>query len=378
MNGSIQHRPDRPKPWRARYRGGDGRQHSRAFARKVEAEKWLRAELARLDQGSWVDPTAGAVQFGDYSQSWLAGLHDVKPKTRAGYESLLRSRVLPDFAGAKLSGITPEAVRGWVAAMAGEGLSAARIRQARQVLHAVLEQAVADGRLVRNPVDRVKAPTVRPRRQNFLTAEQVAALADAAEARQPGAGVLLRFLAYSGLRWGEAVALRVGAVSVERRRVRVRESATEVGGKLIFGAPKTHETRVVIVPGFVMDRLARRLDGKPPETLVFTAPQGGPLRVSNFRRSVWQPAVAAAGLPADLVPHDLRDTAASLMISAGASIKAVQRALGHASAKMTLDTYGSLFEDDLEQLADRLEERFAQADVAQTWPKTAEILHFPR
>jgi integrase len=78
------------------------------------------------------------------------------------------------------------------------------------------------------------------------------------------------------------------------------------------------------------------------------------LRASNFRGKVWKPAVIAAGLPPDLVPHDLRDTAASLMISSGGSIKAVQRALGHATASMTLDRYAGLFEEDLEALADRM------------------------
>jgi integrase len=72
---------------------------------------------------------------------------------------------------------------------------------------------------------------------------------------------------------------------------------------------------------------------------------------------VFAAAASAIGKP-ELVPHDLRDTAASLAISSGASIKAVQRMLGHASAAMTLDTYGSLFEEDLEALADRLEQRF--------------------
>jgi integrase len=79
--------------------------------------------------------------------------------------------------------------------------------------------------------------------------------------------------------------------------------------------------------------------------------------LNNFRRRIFSPAAARIGVP-DLVPHDLRDTAASLAISSRASIKAVQRMLGHASAKMTLDVYGSLFEEDLEALADRLEERY--------------------
>jgi len=141
--------------------------------------------------------------------------------------------------------------------------------------------------------------------------------------------------------------------------VRVEESATEVGGRLEWGKPKSHEARTVIVPRFIAEELASRLDGKTADDLVFTAPRGGPLRGSNFRIRVWSPAVVDAGLPADLVPHDLRDTAASLMISSGASIKAVQRALGHASAKVTLDIYAGLFEEDLEALADRMEERYA-------------------
>lgn len=107
------------------------------------------------------------------------------------------------------------------------------------------------------------------------------------------------------------------------------------------------------MPRFV----AEALPVGEPDTLVFTAPKGGPLRTSNFRRDVWHPACEASGMPEGLLVHDLRDTAASLMIASGASIKAVQRALGHASAKMTLDTYGSLFEEDLEDLADRLERR---------------------
>ena len=135
--------------------------------------------------------------------------------------------------------------------------------------------------------------------------------------------------------------------------MKVEASATEINGHLEWGATKTHETRTVVVPRFVVDRLGPSGDG-----LVFAAPKGGPLRSSNFRRDVWAPACEASQMPEGLLVHDLRDTAASLAISAGASIKAVQRMLGHASAAMTLDTYGSLFEEDLEALADRLEEKY--------------------
>lgn len=347
--GSIQ-RVDRPKPWLARYRGPDGRQHSKSFSRKVDAEKWLTLEEGRAFRGEWIDPNAGAVRYDKWADQWLAGLHSIGPKTKAGYESLLRSRVLPRFGQVELRRITSAAVREWVTDMSTEGLSAARIRQALQVLRASLNVAVEDGLIARNPAARVRAPRVEKRRQRFLTAFELERLAS--EAGEYAA--LIRLLGWSGLRWGEAVALRVGAI--EGRRVMVAESATEVAGQLVFGPTKTHENRAVILPRFVARQLP--IEGRDPDELLFTAPSGGPLRHSNFIRRVWNPAVAAAGVAEDLVIHDLRDTAASLAISSGASIKAVQRMLGHASAAMTLDTYGSLFEEDLEALADRLDERY--------------------
>jgi integrase len=349
--GYIQRRDDRPKRWLARYKGPDGRHHSKSFKRKVDAEKWLSIEEAKAHKGEWVDPGAGKVKYQEWSEMWLAGLHSIKPKTRAGYESLLRSRVVPEFGQTELRRITTASVRQWVASMVEEGMTAVP-RRALQVLHASLQVAIDDGLIAKNPAAKVKAPRVEKRRQLFLTAFELGRLADEAAPYD----TLVWFLGWSGLRWGEAVALRAGRV--EGRRVRVEESATEVGGKLEWGRPKTHETRTVIIPKLVAVRLEPILDEKDDDELVFTAPKGGPLRHSNFTKRYWIPAVKGSEVPEGLVIHDLRDTAASLAISAGASIKAVQRMLGHASAAMTLDTYGSLFEEDLEALADRLDEKY--------------------
>jgi integrase len=345
--GAVQ-RIDRPRPWRARYRAPDGRERSRSFARKIDAERWLRDQEGRIDRGLWLDPAAGMVPFGEYAEAWLAG-RSLAPKTVLGYRSLLRSRIGPAFGATPLARIAPDDVRAWVAGMAAEGLSPSRIAQARSLLGAICAQAVGDGLLGRNPAARVGTPRRRPRRQRFLAPEQVPALAGACEARQAGAGALVVFLAWSGLRWGEAVALRWGDIA--GRRVRVRAAATEVAGRLVWGEPKTHEHRTVIVPGHA---LPPRGGAAGDDDLVFTAPRGGPLRGANFRRKVWLGAVEQCGL-GGLVVHDLRDTAASLAIASGASVKAVQRMLGHASAAMTLDVYGGLYDDDLEALADRLE-----------------------
>jgi integrase len=121
----------------------------------------------------------------------------------------------------------------------------------------------------------------------------------------------------------------------------------------------------VPVPRSLVDALAEQVAGKPADALVFTAPEGGPLRLMIFRRRVFDPAARAVGLEG-LTPHELRHTAASLAVSAGANVKAVQRLLGHASAAMTLDVYSGLFDDDLDAVADRLDA--AAAAVPQTCP----------
>jgi integrase len=136
--------------------------------------------------------------------------------------------------------------------------------------------------------------------------------------------------------------------------VAVAESATEVGGTVEYGAPKTHQQRTVPIPSILVEPLSRRCQGKGPDDLVLTSPGGAVLRSGNFRRRFFDPAAMAAGLE-DLSPHDLRHTAASLLVASGANVKAVQRMLGHASAAMTLDVYSGLFDDDLGALADRMD-----------------------
>jgi integrase len=149
-------------------------------------------------------------------------------------------------------------VRDWMSSLLQEGLSPATVKTYRQVLGQALNQAVTDGLLPANPVRSAKAPTVRPRRQLFLTADELGMLADASGAYGP----LVWFLGWSGLRFGEAAALKVGNVDARRRRVRVEGSVTEVNGRLVFGPTKTHETRTVILPQFVIERMARSLEGK--------------------------------------------------------------------------------------------------------------------
>jgi integrase len=224
---------------------------------------------------------------------------------------------------------------------------------AHRVMSLALDHAVHDGRLARNPAKGVRLP--RPQRGEvvILDHDQVEDLASACGAYE----LLIRFLAYTGLRWGEMSALRVARVDLFRRRVHVVRAFAEVRCKLVEATPKSHQFRQVPLPRLLVGRLAEQVAGMGPDDLVFRSPAGGPLRNTNFRTRVWNRAVLQAGLRG-LTPHDLRHTAASLAVAAGANVKAVQRMLGHASAAMTLDVYAGLFGDDLDA-ADRLDEAFA-------------------
>jgi len=200
----------RGESWRARYRGPDGRQLQRSFRRKIDAERWLAEQQARLTRGEWVDPAASRVSFADVAGEWSTAAAHWKPKTRASYDSLLRARVLPTWGRVPLGKITHESVAAWVGGMASAGLSPSRIRQAVYVLSAVCEYAIRTGRLVRNPAAGVKLPRItRSAERRYLTHAEVAALATIAGRRGATYGRLVRLLAYTGLRWGEATALRV-------------------------------------------------------------------------------------------------------------------------------------------------------------------------
>ncbi|MGW3603300.1 tyrosine-type recombinase/integrase [Micromonospora sp. NPDC005161] len=301
-----------------------------------------------------IDPARARVTVGVWAAQWMAAQVQLKPTTRARYEVALRRQVFPTWEDIPLSTVSYAEVAAWVQRLTASGLAPATVRYAHRVLSLVLAHAVRDGRMSRNPAEGVRLPRVVKEEPVFLDHDQVAMLAEACGRY----GLLVRFLAYTGLRWGEASALRVSRLDLLRRRVTVAVAFAEVGGELVEGTPKNHQRRSVPIPRFLVDELAAHIAGKRRDELAFTAPNGGPLRNTNFRSRVFAPAAASVGL-AGLTPHDLRHTAASLAVAAGANVKAVQRMLGHASASMTLDVYAGLFGDDLDAVANRLDEAVA-------------------
>lgn len=148
-------------------------------------------------------------------------------------------------------------------------------------------------------------------------------------------------MAYAGLRWGELAALTVRRVDLLRRRIEVVEATTEIHGRVVVGTIENYRRRSLPIPRFLAEELGRQIAGKGPGDLVFTAPEGGVLRDTNFCPRFFDPATERAG-PVGLTPPELRHTASSLAVAAGANVKVVQQMLGHASAALTLDVYAGL------------------------------------
>jgi integrase len=318
------------------------------------------------------------VTFGEMAKKWSASKVGLKESTRARYDSALNTHVLPRWKHVPLSGVHHEQIQEWIAELCASGMSGAAVHKVVGVMSGVLELAVRARRLPANPAANVELPHSKSRRKRYLTADQVELMAEAARAlpsTRPRLAsnasfeqyrLVVYVLAYCGLRWSEVAALRTHSVDLVKGRITVAAAVVEVDRiGLVWGTPKSHEARWVPIPQFLLSDLREHTATRSTDDLLFTSPEGAVMRNRNARRAWFDRAALMAGA-AGLTPHELRHTAASLAVSAGANVKAVQRMLGHASAAMTLDLYADLFDDDLEAVAERLDVLREAARVAHT------------
>lgn len=351
--------------------------------------------------------------FSDFGRIWLESRVDLKPTTRACYRSML-NMVNLEFGEQSPKQVSYLQVVSWVAKLAEQGVSPTGVRQAYQIVGQVLALANRLGEIESNVAAGVPLPTVcRTGRHRYLSVLQLESLAleigwwrltrDPAGVslpvgwgqnvvflrkkgragyltrRKSRAGsidtgvaslgrvrggqtpardgnqleILVRLLGYTGLRIGEALALTPVALDLDRRIMRIERAVSEVSGRQVFGTPKNGRTRVVPIPDFLrrdLRVLTRATRGG--DDFLFATKHGTPLRASNLRLHFDMAALAVG--QAGLHIHDLRHTAATLAVSAGANVKSVQRMLGHSSASLTLDVYADLFEPDLGDVAGAL------------------------
>lgn len=335
-----------------RWRDPARRQRSRAFRRKVDADRFARSVEVDIDRGQYVAPAGGRTLLVEWWARWWPTQVHLRPSTRARDESVWTARVAPVFGHRPVGAIARLEVGEWLAELQREGLSAEYVAKCHQVLGKALRAAVDEGLIGSSPADGLPLPTIERAELRILNPAEVDHLASTIDRRY---ALLVRAAAYSGLREGELFALRRGRVDLLRRTIQVVETAATVRGAVVFGPPKTRRARrTVPIPKVLAAELEPHVARLRPDELVFQSAEGTPVRASNFRRRYWTPAVDRAGL-APLRFHDLRHTAVSWWIHTGATPQQLTEWAGHSSVRTTFDVYGGLLPDSHDEVMGRLD-----------------------
>lgn len=336
MSIHARQRKDGKTVYDVRLRPPDGgKEYSKTFRTRKEAERYQAAELVDKARGAWIDPRKGRVTLADYCAGWLAQRHDLRSSTRELYDGLLRRKIIPVLGDVELAAISPSTVRAWHAELMATG-KVSTAAKAYRLLRTILGTAATDEIIVKNPCAIRGAAVERTPERPVATVAQVEALATAVGDRYR---CLVLVATYCGLRLGEVMALRRRHVDLLHGRVRVEESARDViGGGRCYGPPKTAAgRRTVAVPPHIVPAVEAHLAtyvGADPDALVFTGETGAPLPRAKWNVR-WRKATAAVGMTGFHF-HDLRHTGNTLAAATGASTKELMARMGHASPRAAL------------------------------------------
>lgn len=324
--------------WQARYPDTDGilRAADRTFASKRDAEQWLNETETDMRRGEWVDPRAGEVEFEAYALKWIEE-RGLRPTTDELYRRLYRLHLRPTFGSLVLSEITPPRVRSWRAERLAAGAGSVAVAKSYRLLRAILNTAVDDEVIRRNPCRIKGAGKENSAERPVATIEQVYALADAVGPRWR---TMVLLGAFATLRPEEQAELRREDVDLEAGTIRVRLASPELTtGRRVTGDPKSQAgKRTIVLPELVVPELRRHIEWfaqKEPNGLLFVGPKGGLFRRSSFGR-IWRRARVQVGMPEGFRFYDLRHTGNTLAAATGASLKELMARMGQSSARAAL------------------------------------------
>jgi integrase len=345
---SVKRRPD--GKYRARYRDDAGREHSRHFARKADAERWLDEVTASRVTGTYSDPKAGRVTFGRFYAEW-SPRQVWAPGTEKAMTLAAESVTFWDV---PMRSIRRSHVEEWVKRMQtkprGEkrpiGLAPGTIRTRFNNVAAIFRAAVLDRVISVDPSKGVTLPRVRRAEaaMTIPTTAQVGALLRAAEG---SFSAFLALAAFAGLRLGEAAATQVGDIDFLGRLLHVRRQVQRRdGGGVDIRPPKYGSERTISIPDHLVTVLARHLEERrlgavAGSAWLFEGEPGQPPH-QNTVGYRWRRTCSGAGVSGFKL-HDLRHFYASGLIASGCDVVTVQRALGHRSPSVTLNTYAHLW-----------------------------------
>jgi integrase len=240
-----------------------------------------------------------------------------------------------------------------VAGLSSRGLSPSRVRQSYRLLSQVMASAVNNDLIAVTPCRGVRLPRMPETEPHILTPAEVEKIA--AKSKSPH-NLIVQLLGYGGLRIGEAFALRRISVDSEAGVIQVTEGLVEIGGRLLFDTPKSHQRRTVTLPKLLMDGLVRHLAdavAQEPQALLFVGRTGRPLHYNSWRQTRFDPAVKAAGLT-DVTPHDLRASHAT-WVADRHGVMAAARRLGHSNASVATRHYARALDGRDAEVAQALE-----------------------
>ena len=342
-----------------RYRDPSGRERSKSFDRITDARRFLQDVEVDKRRGDWLDPRRAAVRFETFATSWVEGRASLRPASRARDESLLRVHLLPKFGPAPIGRIAHADVQAWVNALSSKGLSPRTVRECFRLLSSVMKAATTARMIRESPCTGIELPRVERVEQRFLSAEEVDRLVEAAP---PMHRALILSAVYLGCRWEELAGLKRKHLDLLHKRLRIIGTIERVAGtyRYVDETKTSTSRRTVTIPPFLVEIMAAHLADAPASEFVFPARAGAFIRYDNFRTRVWNPTARRAGLEG-LTFHELRHTAAALMIDAGANPLEVRDRLGHRDIRTTLNVYGHRFPASDDRIADALESTYQTA-----------------
>lgn len=353
--GSIYRRAD--GKWAGAVSLGARRRKVVYGATRVEVAEKLKPLLREQQRGIRLH-SSDRLTVGEYLGEWIAGMRaNVRASTHIRYEQLVRIHLIPCIGGIPLSKLAPSDLSQMYARMVEDGAAPRSAGHAHRVLGRALRDAEVAGLVARNVARLARPPRVPHLEMRTLTREQVRTLL--ASTVDERLGAFWHLAVASGARVGELLALTWDRIDLERGSIQITRTLTLSERGFVMGEPKTSASRRTIPVGKVAtaalrrhragQELERRVAGSAWHRgeLVFSDQIGRPLNPQAIAH-VFRPTLARVGLPQVRV-HDLRHTAATLLLEAGLHPRVVAERLGHSTPALVLNVYGHVTERMQEQ-----------------------------
>lgn len=337
------------RSYKVRYRDASGGQRAKAFGTLAEAKAFKGSTDQARRTGGLTDTRPDKVTFAQLTEAWRQSKRH-RPSTALRRDGILNNHLLPVLGHLTLDKIRYSTLQDLVNRWTSQGLKPNTIRNHVRTLVPILDRAVKDDLLAKNPASGLELPKIHRKEARALTPDECISLIEAAD---DDYAPIIEMLLATGCRWGEFAALNIEDFSAKDHTLRIKNSKTDAGNRTIDLGPEFSNV-------IIKHLLATGRSGAPVGSPLFTSPKGARLVHANFRARVFLPACQRAGLT-DITIHSLRRTHATMLITRGDNAKAVQHRMGHASIQTTLSYYAVATEADRRNTAGAMSDYLARS-----------------